>query len=122
MAKLRRGVLPLQPTFIVGPSIGLSSPSRRWHLEEGVLGFHLALKLLQDVNQARTQLECELVQETQGWLKNMTTVQSNWPGDMRDGEHGWFEQADATFQEVFSQVSLPSCCLSVFPLQFPSAT
>ena len=29
------------------------------------LGFHPALKLLQDTNQATAQLECELVQETQ---------------------------------------------------------
>ena len=32
---------------------------------EGGLGFHPALKLLQDVNQARAQLECEMVQEAQ---------------------------------------------------------
>ena len=32
---------------------------------EGGLGCHLAFKLLQDVNQARAQLECEFVQETQ---------------------------------------------------------
>ena len=32
---------------------------------EGGLGFHPALKLLQDSNQARVKLECELVQETQ---------------------------------------------------------
>ena len=40
------------------------------HLEEstqtgGGLGLHPTLKLLQDTNQARAQLECELVQETQ---------------------------------------------------------
>ena len=29
-------------------------------------GFHPALKFLQDVNQDRAQLECELVQETSG--------------------------------------------------------
>ena len=32
---------------------------------KGGLSFHPALKLLQDVHQARIQLECELVQETQ---------------------------------------------------------
>ena len=32
---------------------------------EGGSGFHPALKLLQDTNQARAHLECELVQETQ---------------------------------------------------------
>ena len=32
---------------------------------EGGSGFHLSFKLLQDANQARAQLECELVQETQ---------------------------------------------------------
>ena len=40
------------------------------HQEEGIqmeegLSFHPALKLLQDVNQARAQLECELAQEIQ---------------------------------------------------------
>ena len=48
--------------------IPLSAP--HLHQEEGTqmeggLGFHPALKLLQDANQARAQLECELVQETQ---------------------------------------------------------
>ena len=32
---------------------------------EGRSCLHPALKLLQDVNQARAQLECELAQETQ---------------------------------------------------------
>ena len=33
--------------------------------KEGELGFHPSLKLLQDINHARTQLESELAQETQ---------------------------------------------------------
>ena len=48
--------------------VSLSAPHH--HQEEGTqmeggLSFHPALKLLQDVNQARAQLEHELAQETQ---------------------------------------------------------
>ena len=45
---------PLQPNFTVGPFISPLSQI------EGGSGFHPALNLLQDVNQARGQLECEL--------------------------------------------------------------
>ena len=61
VAELRRGALPLQPNFTVTPLISASPP----HQEEGTQmgegsGFHPALKCLQNINQARAQLECEL--------------------------------------------------------------
>ena len=65
MAKLRRGALPLLPDFIVGPFIGPSPHQEEGIQMEGGFNFHPAFKLLQDVNQARTQLECVLVQQTQ---------------------------------------------------------
>ena len=65
MAKLRRGIPPLQPDFIVSPFLAPHLHQEEGTQREGGLGFHPALKLLQDVNQARAQLECELVLETQ---------------------------------------------------------
>ena len=73
--------------------ISLSIPLSALHpcLEEGTqmvggLGFHPALKLLQDANQARVQLECELVQETQEldqrydnkWIKQVRRHKRQW--------------------------------------------
>ena len=60
------------------------------HLEEGTqmeggLGFHPALKLPQDVNQARAQLECELVQETQELAQRYSG--SKRPGGTTGGGH-----------------------------------
>ena len=65
MAKLRRGEPHLWSNFIVVP---LLAPHPYWEegtQTEGRLGFHPALKLLQDASQAWAPLECELVQETQ---------------------------------------------------------
>ena len=49
--------------------LSISSLALHPHLEEGTqteggFGFHQALKCLQDTNQSRAQLECELVQDT----------------------------------------------------------
>ena len=91
------------------------------------LGFHPALKLLQDANQARAQLECELVQETQelAWKYN-----NKWIKQARKHKRQWawmIEQTDASFQEVFSQVSsadsiklLPWCISAAVPLSYRS--
>ena len=58
------------PISLSVPNVGPSSTFRRGHQEEGMQmeggsGYHPALKLLQDINQARAQLEYELIQETQ---------------------------------------------------------
>ena len=47
------------------PSLAPHPHQEEGNLMEGGLGFHPALKLLQDVNQARGHLECDLDQETQ---------------------------------------------------------
>ena len=102
------------------------------HQEEGVqmeegLGFNPALKLLQDVNQVRAQLECEFVQETQelAWR-----YEDRWIKQARRYERQWaqmVEQTDATYQEVFSMVSsansiklLSWCISSTVPLHYMS--
>ena len=95
-------------------------------MEEG-LGFHPALKGLQDINQARVQLECELAQET--W--RLAQRCDKWQIKLAR-EHGrsWAQmakEADATFQEVFSQANLtnsikllPWCVSSTFPFHYMS--
>ena len=114
--------------------ISLSVPSSALHLcqEEGTQieggsGFYPALKLLQDANQARAQLECELVQEIQElaqryndrWIK-LARRHDMWQAQM-------VKQADATFQEVFSWASLADsikllswCKSSAVPLHYMS--
>ena len=92
---------------------------------EGGSGFHPALKLLQDANQARAQLEYEFVQETQELAQRYDNKQIK---QTRRCERCWawmVKQTDATFQEVFPRQvwQIPSSyCLGSFPLQFPSAT
>ena len=85
------------------PSLALHPHQEEGSQKEGVLGFHPVLKLLQDVSQARAQLECELVQETWEWFKDMMIGISNWPGDMRGSEHGWWNR-----QMPLSRGSFPS--------------
>ena len=53
---------------------------------EGGLGFCPALKLLQDTNQARAQLECALVQETQGLAQR---YENNCIKQARQHERQW---------------------------------
>ena len=66
MAKIIKGTPPLWSLFTVGPFISPSSILRRGNPDEGKIRLSPSyLKLLQDANQARDQLECELVQETQ---------------------------------------------------------
>ena len=73
---------------------------------DGGAGYHPALKLLQSTNQARVQLEYELIQETQElaerykhkWAKQARR-HARWQTQM-------INQTDGTFQEVFSQASL----------------
>ena len=72
---------------------------------EGGLGFHPALKLLQDVSQARAQLEYELVQETQELVWRYYDRQIKLAMRHERWQAQMVKQADATFQEVFSQVS-----------------
>ena len=94
---------------------------------EGGSSFHAALKLLQDIKQARAQLECELGQEMHELVQryNRQIKQAR-----RHEKWGaWMvKQTDATFQEVFSQVSLadsikllPWCISSTVPLCYMSA-
>ena len=102
------------------------------HLEEGTQmekgsGFHPALKHLQDTNQSRGQLECELVQETQELVQRYNNKQIK---QARRHQRWWaqmIKQTDATFQEVFSQVSLadsikllPWCISTAVPLCYVS--
>ena len=91
------------------------------------LGYHPSLKLLWEANQARTQLEYELIKETQELAESCKHKQakqakrhSRWRAQMID-------QTDATLQEVLSQVSLmeavkllPWCISTVVPFCYIS--
>ena len=72
MVELREGALPLWPDTAVSLPI---APHSCWEegsqMEEGS-GFQAALKWLQDINQARAQLECELALETQELAQRST--------------------------------------------------
>ena len=123
MANLRRGALPIWSNFIVSPFIGPSSLSRRGHPDGGRNGF----KLLQDANQARAKLECELVQETQELASQYDNKQIKQARRHERWQAQMVKQTDATFQEVFSQVSLansvkilPWCFSSTVPLHYMS--
>ena len=127
VAKLRGGALPLWPNATVSLYI---APHSNWEegcwMEEGS-GFHPALKGLQDINQARAQMECELAQETEGLAQRYYDRQIKLA---RKHERRWAQmakEADATFQEVFSQVSLtdlikllPWCISSTLTLLYMS--
>ena len=89
---------------------------------EGGLGYHLSPKLLQEANQARAQLECELIQETQDLAER---CEHKWAKQARGHARQraqMIDQTDGTVQEVFSQVSstepvtlLPWCISAVVP-------
>ena len=115
---------------LISLSVPLSSPHP--HQVEGTQtgggsGFHPVLKLLQDINQARAQLECELVQETQELAKRYDDRQIK---QARRHKRGWAQmvkQTDTTFQVVFFQASLansikllPWCISSTVPLCYMS--
>ena len=94
---------------------------------EGGSGYHPSLKLLQDTNQARAQLEYELMQETQELTERYKGKQAK---EARRHARWWAQmtnQTDATFQEVFSQASLrevvkllPWCVSVVVPFCYIS--
>ena len=86
MSKLRRGALPLWSDFIVNPFVSPSSTLRRGHPDRGKLGFQPALKFLQDANQARAQLECELAQETEELAQR---YENKWIKQARRHERWW---------------------------------
>ena len=70
---------------------------------EGGSDFHPALKLLQDANQARGQLECELVQETQELAQRYDHKQIK-QARRHERQQAWIiKQTNATFQEVLSK-------------------
>ena len=89
---------------------------------EGGSGFHPAPKLLQDTKQARAQQECELVRETWELAQRYDNKQIK-QARRHERQQAWMvEHIDATFQEVFSQVSLadsikllPWCISSTVP-------
>ena len=66
-------------------------------------GYHPSLKLLQDNNQARAQLEYKLVQEAQDLAQS---YECKWAKQVQRHARCWAQllnQTDATFQEVFLQ-------------------
>ena len=129
MAKIKRGILPLQCNFIVGPFFNPSSPSRRGHPNGGRIGLSPSPQTLTrcQVNQARAQAGCELARETQELASRYDNRQIKLA---RRHERQWAQmvkQADATFLEVFSQVSsansiklLPWCISSAALLCYMS--
>ena len=79
------------------------------HLEEGTQmeggsGYHPALKLLQDANQARAQLEYEPIQETQELAERYKHKWAKQAKRHAKQQAQMIDQTNATFQEVFSQV------------------
>ena len=93
------------------------------HLEEeiqmeGGSGYHPALKLLQDINQARAQLEYELIQEKEELAER---YKHKWAKQARRHarqQAQMIDQTNDTFQEVFfwasliEAVNLLPCCIS----------
>ena len=73
---------------------------------EGGSGYHPNLKLLQDTNQARVQLEYELIQETQKLAERYEQKEAKQARRHARWQAQIIDQTDATFQEVFSQASL----------------
>ena len=93
-------------------------------MEEG-MGFHPTLKCLQDINLARAKLECELAQETQGWLKDTMIGGSKWLESMRDVKHRWPRRQTSPFKRSFLRgawLTQSSCCPGTYPVQFFFAT
>ena len=114
----------MNTTFLIQCFLSVLTLAPPPHLEEGIQmegrsgdhsastqmkgesGYHPALKHLQDVNQARAQLEYELVQEI--W-ELADRHKHMWAKQTRRHARQWAEminQTDATFQEVFSQACL----------------
>ena len=127
IAKLRRGAQPFWSDFIDIPSSALHPHWEEGTETEGGLGFHSAFNLLQDANQARAQLECELVQETQELAWRYDNKQSKQAMSHERWGAQMVKQKDATFQVVFSQESLadsiklpPWCISSAVPLCYMS--
>ena len=91
------------------------------------LGYHPSLKLLWEANQARTQLEWELIQETQELAEK---CKHKWAKQARRHARRraqMINQTNATLKEVMSQESsteaiklLPWCISVVVPLHFIS--
>ena len=65
MEMLWRVALPLKPSVTINAFASLPSPPRRIFEMEENLGYNPALQCLQGFNQARAQLECELIEEAQ---------------------------------------------------------
>ena len=110
--------------------VPLSAPHP--HQEEGtqmerVSVFYPALRLLQDINQVTGQLECEVVQETEELAWRYDNRQIKQARRHKRWQAWMAKQTDATFQEIFSQVSLansimflPGCVSSAVPLCYMS--
>ena len=69
-------------------------------------GYHPAIKLLQDANQARDELEYELIQETQELAESYQCKRAKQVRRHVKCQAQMIDQTDAIFQEVFSQVHL----------------
>ena len=126
------GTPPFWSDFSVGPHISPSSTSRIGHPDGGVSGYHPvrtqaeegsgyqpAIKLLQDANQAWAQLEYELIQEKQELAERYRQKQAKQTRRHTEQWAQMIDQTKATFQEVFSKVSLTEAvkllpwCISV---------
>ena len=110
------------PILLSVPSPALHPLQEEGTQLEGGSGFHPTLKPLQDVNQARAQLECELAQETQGLAQRYDDRQIKLARRHERWQAEIVKQADATFQEVSPMqawLTLSSYCLGECPLQFP---
>ena len=70
-----------------------------------VLGYHPSLKLLQEANQARAQLEWELIQETQELAERCECKEAKQARRHARQRAHMIDQTDATLQEVLSQAS-----------------
>ena len=127
MAKLRGEALPLWPSFVVSHLVCPPSPSIRGYPDGERIDFHPALQQLQDFNQTRVQLECKLGQEAQelAWRYNNCRIKLSRKHKRKQAE--MMQEANATFQEVFSMVSLtdsikllPWCVSSAVPFHYMS--
>ena len=94
---------------------------------EGGLGYHSFFKLLQEVNQARAQLEYELVQETKRLAERCKHKQAKQARRHARWKAQMINQTNATLQEALSQVSLmeaikllPWCVSAVIPFHYIS--
>ena len=118
MGWFRGGTLSLQSHLPVSSPTDSSSTIGRGHSDQGRVrlsstntqtegrsGYHPFLKLLQDNNWVRTQLEYELIQEAQELAKRYNHKQVK---QAQRHARQWaqlVDQTDATFQKVFIQAS-----------------